>query len=103
MGRKQILIPFGGMSKYLKNKNGKIRWFACDEGVNCGMEKVYIFTSFDKMNFDVIEKTGKSLASRGPGDSSFVKMIKDGASGQDGSADSVKGVKLLKYEFELKP
>lgn len=102
-GAKQLRIPLGGMSKYLKSPSNKIRWFACDDGVDCGMEKVYIFMSFDKMNFDVIEKTGKSLASRGAGDSSFVKLIKDGADGTDSSSSSVKGVKLLKYEFELKP
>tara|TARA_B100000575_G_C23017706_1_gene586091 strand:+ start:77 stop:802 length:726 start_codon:yes stop_codon:yes gene_type:complete len=104
-GAKQLRIPFGGISKYLylKSPSNKVRWFACDDGVDCGMEKIYVFSSFDKMNFDVIEKTGKSLASRGPGDSSFVKLIKDGADGTDSSSTSVKGVKLLKYEFELKP
>ena len=64
---------------------------------------MYIYASVDKINFDVIKRTGKSIGKRGSGDSDFVKLIKDGASGQDGSVDSVSGVKLLKFKYELKP
>lgn len=88
---------------YRGNSSQPYRWFTYDEGIDCGMENSFIYASVDEINFYVIEKTGKSLAFRGPGDSSFVKMIKDGASGKDSSPDSVSGVKLLKFEFELKP
>ena len=99
-----IKIPRGLDDFLFRGKRSNpTRWFTCDGGIDCGMENMYIYASVDKINFDVIKRTGKSIGKRGSGDSDFVKLIKDGASGQDGSVDSVSGVKLLKFKYELKP
>ena len=102
---KGMKYGFGTAPKFLfrGEKSKKTHYFACEDGVDCGMQAVYVFASYDKMNFEMIEEMGKSLSTRGPGDSEFSSMVKEGASGKNRSAKSVSGVTMYKYEFELKP
>lgn len=101
----ELKYGFGTPPKFLYqgSKAKKTRYFVCEDEVDCGMQALYVFASYDKMNFDIIEEMGKSLSTRGPGDSEFSSLVKDGAAGKNRSAKSVSGVSLYKYEFELKP
>lgn len=74
--------------------------FACQDSVDCGLDKLFFFASPEKMDFSVIEELGKTAAiTRGAGDA-FAKLIADGSEGKTRGANAVSGVHLVKVDFE---